>query len=463
MLGLAGIARKSIITSLNNQATTNLQEFVKAMSELKDGQRVPIRFYALSDINKEKVAVVQIDRRWHEFKMAIRNDLTGLWDYVKLPPCPGEAVYEPHTSSSIGLDENLGLARKVVTALVHVEYHLPFKVDGVCNQVSNGVGVVVDESKGFVVVDRHAVPTSIGDILLTFANSIIIPGELVYMHQIYNFAIIRYDTKLLGATPVTAAPISALRLHQGDTVTMVCLTKTFHPIIRKTAVTNVRQFHVSEPVPPTFRGMNVEGIELENPVSHGGVLVDESGDVQALWMAYSKSSSKGRYEFYMGMSIYFMRTQHPSYSARGSNTFNRCQNYTGFDIHLIIPVLKSLQINTIPTLRGLEVELTYAQIAHARVLGLSDDWVRKIESTHLTRRNVLIVRRLTSGTEVSQVLKEGDIVLAVDGVPATNYLDVLRHHDREILDLVRIALHLATMRSRKFIKVRKLTIDRRYF
>ncbi|KAJ3189095.1 serine protease [Gaertneriomyces sp. JEL0708] len=406
MLHLAGISRRCLITTLNNIPVPTLDEFVKVMSSLKNNQRVPIRYHHLGDINKQKIALIQVDRRWHSFKMATRNDVTGIWDYTELPPSPGEAVFSPHTASHIQLDSSLGPGRHLVAALCHVEFHLPFRIDGILHQVHNGIGLIVDNKRGLVIVDKHAVPTTIGDILLTFANSIIVPGKLIYLHQTYNYAVLEYDTALLGETFVPEVTLSEKPLEMGDSVHLVALSKAYQPLIRKTIVTNVRQFYVSEPLPPAYRSTNIEGIELENPVNHGGVLINDEGHVQALYAAYTKHAQKGRNEFYLGMPI-----------------------------DVVIPVIESLKRGIVPELHGLEVELTYAQVAHARLLGMGDAWVKKIETSHSSRRNVLLLRRMTSGTAASELLREGDIILAVDGTPATTFMDIMRHTDREVLNL----------------------------
>ncbi|KAJ3036417.1 hypothetical protein HDV00_002740 [Rhizophlyctis rosea] len=316
-------------------------------------------------------------------------DLTGLWDYTDLPPCPGEALYNPHTASHITLDSNLGPARHIIRSLVHVEFHLPFKIDGVIHQVHTGIGVVVDAKRGLVVVDRHSVPASIGDCQITFANSIIVPGRIGILSGWENWAVVEYDTGLVGETVVESAAISGEVLKQGDS-----------------------------------------GIELENPISHGGVITSLSGEIQAFHFAHTKHSSKGRNEFFMGMPV------------QG-----------------VMDVVRQVQEGRVGRLRdvkvrGLEVEMTYAQVAHGRFLGLRDEWVKRIEGSHLSRRNLLVVRRLTSGavlwiillvlivgtycaigTEAGRLLREGDVILAVDGEPATKFTDVTRHTERESLQL----------------------------
>src|SRR5207248_3382564 len=86
--------------------------------------------------------------------------------------------------------------------------------------------------------DRFTVPINIGDILITFANSIVIPGKLVYLHPIYNYAIISYDKSLLGETLVKAIELSDSKdLEQGDSVYSVGICDDYTPVIKKTTVT----------------------------------------------------------------------------------------------------------------------------------------------------------------------------------------------------------------------------------
>lgn len=146
------------------------------------------------------------------------------------------------------------------------------------------------------------------------------------------------------------------------------MSKSYQPMVRKTVITNIRQFFVHEPIPPSYRATNVEGIELENPISSGGVIVTSEGEIQALYPAFMKHNAKQRSEFYMGL-----------------------------DIKIVLPVLKCLREGKSLEMYSLEAELTYTQIAHARTLGLTDDWVKKIEAADTENRNVVVVvRRVTS-------------------------------------------------------------------
>ncbi|KAJ3127248.1 serine protease [Physocladia obscura] len=387
MLGMAGLSRKCCIIELNNVRVLTLDKFIEVMETLRDRERVPLRFYHLSDINKERVSLVQIDRRWHGFNMAIRDASSGLWNYTAMKPCIGPAIYEPHTASHLELEQNLGPGRDVIPSLIHIECHMPFFIDGVAHSVSSGIGVVVDAELGLVVCDRHTIPITLGDVLLTFCNSIIIPGKIIFIHQVYNFVLLSYDVTLLGDTFVKSAVFSEKELVQGDTAYQA------------------------------LSDIYTSGIELENPLGTAGVLTDDSGHVQALFAPHTKYSTKGRSEFFMGIPV-----------------------------SLLTPIISAVRTHMV--LNGvatplphdiigytLEAELSYAQVAHARVLGLPDAWVRKIEGTHLSRRNVLIVRRVTSGTEAANLLKEGDMILAVDDSPTTNYVDIMKHSEKKELNL----------------------------
>jgi hypothetical protein len=93
-----------------------------------------------------------------------------------------------------------GPGRQVLPSLLLIEFNMPFYIDGVLQQSNSGIGIVVDAQLGIVLTDRHTIPASIGDVALVFANSIIVPGEILYIHQVYNFALISYDVSLLGNT-----------------------------------------------------------------------------------------------------------------------------------------------------------------------------------------------------------------------------------------------------------------------
>ena len=43
------------------------------MSMQEDDARIPVRYYALTDVHRERVAIVRVDRHWAKFQRVTRN------------------------------------------------------------------------------------------------------------------------------------------------------------------------------------------------------------------------------------------------------------------------------------------------------------------------------------------------------------------------------------------------------
>ncbi|KAG0326037.1 serine protease [Dissophora globulifera] len=400
MLASASAWRKSIIIAVNNIPTPNLDAFIYAISTLPDGARVPIRFYTLQKAFKEKIMIMHVDRHWHRCRVAVRNDKTGLWDFSDLPPPPPSQPYAPATAIYPRINPSLHPAPVLMPSFVAVDFHLPFLVDGMKATQFYGTGLVVSTNPPLVVCDRDTIPISIGDIFVTFANSVIIPGRLVYLHPHYNFVVLTYDSDLLADTPIMPATFSDKPLTQGDECYLVGVGTDQSPVIKKTTVSNVGNIGTRECSPPRWRAMNVEGIKIDDTVgTQGGVLSDGDGKVQALWVNYSSQDEKGN-------DITFM---------------------SGLDISVVKMVIEPFMRGEYPKLRALDVEFWTMRIAAARSLGLTDQWVQRIESDPTSKHSLLYVLSLLDGTTpCGQMLKVGDIVLELEGKVATGMKDLER-------------------------------------
>ena len=88
---------------------------------------------------------------------------------------------------------------------------MPYAVSGVTERNYHGTGLIIDAERGLIITDRNTVPVSLGDVRLTFAGTIEIPGEIVYVHPLHNLAVIHYDPKLIGSTPVQGRASSTPR------------------------------------------------------------------------------------------------------------------------------------------------------------------------------------------------------------------------------------------------------------
>ena len=92
---------------------------------------------------------------------------------------------------------------------------------GITERNYRGTGLVVDAARGLVVVDRNTVPVSMGDVRVMFAGTLEIPGKVEFVHPLHNLAIVSYDPKLIGTTPVRSAKLLDRRIAPGEALWVV--------------------------------------------------------------------------------------------------------------------------------------------------------------------------------------------------------------------------------------------------
>ena len=73
---------------------------------------------------------------------------------------------------------------------------------------------------------------------------------------------------------------------------------------------------------------------------------------------------------------------------------------------------------------SLEAEFGYLPLFAARKLGLNDEWLLRLEQHNPQGRRALSVTRLVAGTPASRDLRNGDMVLAVDGRIVTTFREL---------------------------------------
>ncbi|MBW2371670.1 MAG: trypsin-like peptidase domain-containing protein [Deltaproteobacteria bacterium] len=418
MFRRAGIPSRSLITRVGGTDTPTLDVLEEALAGLPDGARVPVRFRRAQMARNEEVRVVRVDRRWNGMRRCTRDDASGNWPCVDLPPPPPPEAAPPSTTSfRSGGDSR---TRKVARSLAVVRFHVPFRVDGVSGDSYLGAGVVIDAERGLVLTDRDTVPVALGDATLTFAGSIEVPAQLAYIHPEHNLAVLRYDPALLGETPVRSASVHARELEPGDDLWLVALTPSLQLVSEKARVSQVEVASLPTPSPPRFRETNVELVALSRaPKSVGGALVDRWGRVVALWSSFAAPGSDGPRAFFAGI---------PS--------------------ELLLDVITPLREGRLPEWRTIGAELRPLSLADARTRGLSEEAARILEDHDPQRRRVLDVARVAADVRASEILEEGDLLLAIDGTPVTR----VREMERAVAS--RPEVELALLRDGEEITVR---------
>ncbi len=163
----------------------------------------------------------------------------------------------------------------------------------------------MDAERGLVVTDRNTVPVSLGDVRLTFGGALEIPGKVDYIHPLHNLAVVSYDPKLIGTTPVKSAQLNPAPLQEGATVTVVGMNRGWRAALAH---------HAGElggaaatcrcRAPCSSATANLEVAQLLNPPDDfDGVLVDKDGKVQALWSSFPLEAGRGASQANRGVAI----------------------------------------------------------------------------------------------------------------------------------------------------------------
>jgi len=219
---------------------------------------------------------------------------------------------------------------------------------------------------------------------------------VVFIHPLHNLAVVSYDPKSIGSTPVRTATLISRPLSPGDDVWVVGERADSKIQSQKTQISSVDV--VSFPLSRTlrFRDSNLEAVSLINPpTDYDGVLTDDKGDVVALWSSFAFESQ------------------------RELEQINR-----GIPADLVGEMIGVVADGR--PLYSFEAEFNVQSLAGARELGLPDEWVRRFEEHNPQRRQVLGIDRLVAGSPAAALLEPGDLLLAIDGKVVNRFREVER-------------------------------------
>jgi S1-C subfamily serine protease len=394
VFGAAGIPRAALISFFNGKKVDNLADFKAALAELADGARVPVRYVTIEDPRAVQLKVVRIDRRWFPGRECKRDDTLGTWPCISINPGPAPSVVKP-ASTQFAKTGDPRIDR-LAPSLVMVNFDMPYSTSGVTEKNYHGTGVIVDAQRGLVAIDRNTVPVAMGDVRITFAGTVEVPGKVVFIHPLHNLAVVSYDPKSIGNTPVRAATLVTRSLSPGDDIWVVGQRADSKIQSQRTQISSVDV--VSFPLSRTlrFRDSNLEAVSLINPpTDYDGVLTDEKGDVLALWSSFAFESQ------------------------RELEQINR-----GIPSDLVSEMIGVVADGR--PLYSFEAEFDVQSLAGARELGLPDEWVRRFEDHNAQRRQVLGINRLVAGSPAAAMLEPGDLLLAIDGKVVNRFREVER-------------------------------------
>lgn len=405
-----------MIQSVDQKKTPDLNTFIEVMKQIPDKKRVVVTYKHLRDLHTLNTTIVNVDRHWStKMRLAVRNDISGLWDFTDLSDPIPQTPPEPKKGNFIQLEHTSHPAvADLVRSFVHVSCSMPVKLDGFPRNRKWGMGLVIDAGKGLVIISRAIVPYDLCDIWITIADSIVVEGKVVFLHPLQNYAIIKYDPKLVVA-PVQSARLGDGHLTQGAPTTFIGYNRSGRIVHAATTVTEITAVAIpANSGAPRYRATNVDAITVDTNLSGqcgSGVLVDKDGTVQALWLTYlgERSAHSSRDEEY----------------------------HLGLATPTLLPVISQIQQGQVPKLRMLSMEFRAIQMAQARVMGVSEDWIEKVSQANKhTHQLFMVSKRTFERGNQPQVLLEGDIILTLNGNMVTRVSEFDVMYSNEVLDAV---------------------------
>lgn len=392
LLSKAAIPRGAVIVEMDGEEISDLDDFEARLEQLADGERVSVRYVTMENPQNPVVRLLEMDRVWFPARRCARDDTTGTWPCRDLAPGPKPEPPEVGSTHLAHYDD--ASVNTIAPSLVVVTFDLPYTLSGVAERHYYGTGLIVDKNRGYVVVDRNTVPIAIGDVKITFAGSLEVKGKIEQLHPLHNFAIVSYDPASIGDTPVRNAAFNTTPLRPGDDVWVVGIKADHQLVHQRSTVSSVDPLLLPLSRTLRFRDTNIEGIDLVTaPADFDGVIVDKKGRVTASWSSFVLPAGSEVAQFNRGVSS-----------------------------EIIQQFVETVQQGR--PFYSLEAEFVYAPLFAARKMGVGEEWIARLEKNNPLRRRALSITRLVADTPAAKLLKNGDMVLAIDGVVVTSYREL---------------------------------------
>lgn len=403
---LSSVPSGALITHLDGVEVGDLPSLRARLEALPDRERVRVRYVPLSDLSAPREVVQTVDRTWFTARECVRDDEAGTWPCEELPPPPRRPDPDEDAMSAPLPDAGKGLARRVGPALVLVEFRVPYSTAGVTGSSFVGTGVIVDATRGLVMVDRDTVPVALGDLTLTFGGTVRVDGEVVWIHPGHNVAFIRYDPKSIGDVSVEEVRLARRDPKKDEKVRLVGRDRAGRVVVDRVEVEDVDALVMGTDQTPRFRDANVEVVRLGKVErSVGGVLTNARGHVLGLWASYYVPGRRNR--LFYGMPVRYFRDE-----------------------------VQQLREGVTPVWRHGGVEWRLLSLADARERGLSDERIAAYVRHDPQHLQVLEVDRVHSEWPASALLRRTDLLVLAHGSPVSRMRDLASWSSRAEVPLV---------------------------
>ncbi|KGK40114.1 hypothetical protein JL09_g776 [Pichia kudriavzevii] len=424
-----------IIDSIDDKPTPTLDDFVEVMKSIPDKSFIPVKYHHLTDIHVPLFKNIFIDRHWcSTFRLATRNDTTGLWDFETIQKEPIKPLpLERKSAKFLDLPTEFENCKQLNRSFVQVDaiYELP--LDSFGGHVRRVHGIVIDAKNGYVLVSRHAVCHDLCDINITIAESIIIPGKVRFLHPTKGYAIIKYDPGLVDA-PVQTPKFSQEPLKRGDKVVFIGYNKSLRAVIDETRVSDIGIMNIpTNANSPRYKATNVEAVLVDSTSGqkcHSGILCNKKdGTIRGIWISCDGDDDR---LYTTGIDITdimweleFLKDDDNKMKDNEDNEDEMKDDEKTKDNDKTKDDNKTTDHDD--DVKIIDVEFGTVSVASARISGVPDEWITKVEtSSKVDKFQFLYVPTTSVGldNEPTCLLEPGDIILTANGELVTRMRDI---------------------------------------
>lgn len=394
--GLMPLPYTILIDSVDDQPVPDLDTFIEVMKCIKDKDQVKIEYRQVAEIHVKVTTHVSLSTSLYPtLTLWTRDKDYKRWTAQELEYSFGTPAPKPKKGSFPAIDglENPNAAY-ISNAIVHIRWNLPFPVSGFKRHRRWGHGLVVDAEQGLVFVSRAIVPFDLGTITV-IVGEVEVFGKIVFLHPLYNYAILSYDPSLVEA-PVASVKLSTIPAKAYSKVTLVCISDNDSVrMATETTISSITNINISLiQNSPRNRAINVDSISCGSSLANQnelGVMCNADGVVVALLIEFLGD-----------------------------------QNNYNLSIHAssVYPVVERLRNGPLGNPRVLDFELVRLTLAAARRYGVEEHWIDRI-AAECPRQMTWLLRNPSCPPPEDNIQKEdqlqaNDILLSLNGALVTD-------------------------------------------
>jgi len=388
----AGIPRGSVINSADDQPINNLDDFLTALSETPNNEKLRLEFYVPGSEFVPRVAQLAVSDRWFGHKDCLRVDDAKFWDCKEVVLSRPSL---PETMEPVEIPEYRDpLLSRVGPAMVTVKFSIPFHADNVYASHFSGTGTIVDAELGLVAVDRNTVPVGVGDAEITLFGSTTTSARVVFLHPRHNVALLQYGEEARGIAPVKAVEFAGPEDSVAGKLSLLGYGQAGTLRVIGVDAMNRETLGLGVPSLPRFQQTATDVFDVVNaPDAVGGPIVDDEGRVHAIQMSFA---------FEDGREI--------------------VQQDYALPAEVLVESIRLFKSGE--PYRSIDARLSYRSLSTAREWGLSNNWLKRYNALDADNRRVVYVEQVVPGSAIADVVRPGDVILSVNGELVTSLFDV---------------------------------------